>query len=334
MPRRARIDAPGALQHIICRGIQRCRIYRDDLDRQDFLGRLGQILRETRTTCYAWALMPNHFHLLLRTGNVPISTVMKRLLTGYAVRFNRRHRRCGHLFQNRYKSILCQEDAYLLELVRYIHLNPLRAKLVVSMGELDRFEFCGHGIILGKQQKDWQDVDKLLGMFGKRVGEARRNYRAYVEQGIEMGRRADLIGGGLIRSSGGWQAVKAMRRLRIHAKGDERILGESEFVLQVLKEQNEQLEKRTRMRARGVDPQRAAARVEEIFGLTLSELSQGSRLRSVVRARSVLCYWAVKELGMSGAQAARWLGIGQPAVQRSVVRGGKIARELNLVLFP
>ncbi len=213
-------------------------------------------------------------------------------------------------------------------------LNPLRAKLVVSMGELDRFEFCGHGIILGKQQKDWQEVDKLLGMFGKRVGEARRNYRAYVEQGIEMGRRADLIGGGLIRSSGGWQAVKAMRRLRIHAKGDERILGESEFVLQVLKEQNEQLETRTRMRARGVDPQRAAARVEEIFGLTLSELSQGSRLRSVVRARSVLCYWAVKELGMSGVQAARWLGIGQPAVQRSVVRGGKIARELNLVLFP
>ena len=88
------------------------------------------------------------------------------------------------------------------------------------------------------------------------------------------------------------------------------------------------------MQARGVDPQRAAARGEEIFGLTLSELSQGSRLRSVVRARSVLCYWAVKELGMSGAQAARWLGIGQPAVQRSVVRGGKIVRELNLVLFP
>jgi hypothetical protein len=194
--------------------------------------------------------MPNHFHLLLRTGDAPISTVMKRLLTGYAVRFNRRHRRSGHLFQNRYKSILCQEDVYLLELVRYIHLNPLRAKLVVSMGELDRFEFCGHGVILGKQQKDWQ------------------------------------------------------------------------------------LEKRTRMRARGVDPQRAAARVEEIFGLSLAELSHGSRVRSVVRARSVLCYWAVTELGMSGAQAARWLGIGQPAVQRSVVRGERIARELNLVLSP
>jgi len=212
MPRRARIDATGALQHIICRGIQRCRIYRDDSDRQDFLSRLGQIIGKTRATCYAWALMPNHFHLLLRTGEVPISIVMKRLLTGYAVTFNRRHRRCGHLFQNRYKSILCQEDSYLLELVRYIHLNPLRAKLVGSMAQLDHYGFCGHGVILGKHQKDWQDVDKLLGMFGKRVGEARRNYREYIEQGIELGRRSDLIGGGLIRSCGGWQAVKALRR--------------------------------------------------------------------------------------------------------------------------
>jgi chromosomal replication initiation ATPase DnaA len=125
-----------------------------------------------------------------------------------------------------------------------------------------------------------------------------------------------------------------MRRLRIHAKGDERILGESDFVLQVLKEHNKQLEKRTRIRSRGVDPQRTAARVEEIFGLTLDELSPGSRQRAVVKARSVLCYWAVKELGMSGAQTARWLGIGQPAVQRSVVRGEKIARELSPELLP
>jgi REP element-mobilizing transposase RayT len=334
MPRKPRIDAPGALHHIICRGIERRRIYRDDSDRQDFLNRLGPILSETRTTCYAWALLPNHFHLLLRTGDVTISIVMRRLLTGYAVRFNRRHRRCGHLFQNRYKSILCQEDAYLLELVRYIHLNPLRAKMVPSMDELDHYEFCGHGVILGKHQKEWQDVDKLLGMFGRRVAAARRDYRAYVEQGIELGRRPDLIGGGLVRSFGGWLAVKSMRRLRIHAKGDERILGESDFVLQVLKQHNEQLEQRTRIRSRGVDPQQAAARVKEIFGLTLEELSHGSRQRAVVKARSVLCYWAVKELGMSGVQTARWLGIGQPAVQRSVIRGEKIVRELSLVLLP
>jgi putative transposase len=106
MPRKARLDAPGALHHIIVRGIERRKIFKDDSDRDNFLNRLGGILRDSQTRCFAWALMSNHFHLLLRTGLVPISDVMRRLLTGYAVSFNLRHRRSGHLFQNRYKSIL------------------------------------------------------------------------------------------------------------------------------------------------------------------------------------------------------------------------------------
>ena len=130
MPRSARIDGPGALHHIIARGISRRRIFDDDADREAFLDRLGAVLNETDTACFAWALIPNHFHLVLRTGHVPVTTVMRRLLTGYAMNYNRRHRRSGHLFQNRYKSILCQQEPYFLELVRYLHLNPLRAKVV------------------------------------------------------------------------------------------------------------------------------------------------------------------------------------------------------------
>ena len=106
MPRQSRIDAPDALQHVIGRGISRRKIFSNDGDRDDFLKRLSGILSETQTACYAWALIPNHFHLLLRTGVMPISNVMSRLLTGYAAGYNRRHRRYGHLFQNRYKSIL------------------------------------------------------------------------------------------------------------------------------------------------------------------------------------------------------------------------------------
>ena len=136
MPRKARIDAPGALHHIIARGIENRKIFQDSYDRNNFLDRLGGIISETETRCYAWALMPNHFHLLFKTGLVPLATVMRRLLTGHAVTYNRRHRRHGHLFQNRYKSILCQEYTYLLELVRYIHLNPIRAKLVKDIQEL------------------------------------------------------------------------------------------------------------------------------------------------------------------------------------------------------
>jgi REP element-mobilizing transposase RayT len=113
VPRKARIDAPGALHHIIIRGIEQRQIFYDDRDRDQFLQRLEDILPDTETPCYAWALIPNHVHLLLKTGLTPIATIMRRLLTGYAVYFNRRHKRNGHLFQNRYKSILCQEDAYI-----------------------------------------------------------------------------------------------------------------------------------------------------------------------------------------------------------------------------
>ena len=127
MPRKSGIDTPGALQHVIARGINRQAIFSETVDYQDFVHRLGDILSTSTTSCYAWALLPNHFHLLLKPGDVSVSRVMQRLLTGYVVTYNRRHGRVGHLFQNRYKSILCQEEPYLLELVRYIHLNPLRA---------------------------------------------------------------------------------------------------------------------------------------------------------------------------------------------------------------
>jgi putative transposase len=152
MPRQPRLDAPGLLQHVMARGIERTKIFSDDKDRRSFLDRLATVLNETQTQCYAWALIPNHFHLLLRTGKTPLSKVMRRLMTGYAVTFNKRHKRSGHLFQNRYKSIVCEEDPYLLELIRYIHLNPLRAGLVKDLKELDKYPWSGHSAILGKHK--------------------------------------------------------------------------------------------------------------------------------------------------------------------------------------
>jgi len=152
MPRLARLDTPGLLQHVMARGMEGRKIFKDDKDRKSFLERLSLILEETQTHWYAWALIPNHFHLLLRTGLAPLSKVMRRLMTGYAVTFNRRHKRRGHLFQNRYKSIVCEEDAYLLELIRYIHLNPLRADLINDLKELDKYPWCGYSAILGHRK--------------------------------------------------------------------------------------------------------------------------------------------------------------------------------------
>jgi REP element-mobilizing transposase RayT len=332
MPRKARIDAPGALHHIICRGIERRRIFWDGEDRDRFVERLGTVLEETSTGCYGWALLSNHLHLLLRTGEAPIAHVMRRLLTGYVVTFNRRHRRYGQLFQNRYKSILCQEDSYLLELVRYIHLNPLRARLVKTLPELDRYAYCGHSRLMGYSISDWQDVEKVLGLFGKRVSTARRYYRSFVEQGISEGKRPDLIGGGLIRSNGGWAAFRAQSRERVHLKGDERILGNSDFVKTVLETAREELERRYRLRSEGFDFAKVLRRVCELLNIDSKEILLTGKQPLRVKAKSVLCYWAVKELGMTGTEVAKLVGLTQPAVSKAVQRGERFVLENKLKL--
>ena len=150
MARPVRLDAPGTLHHVMVRGIERSPVFKDDQEWRDFTSRMGMLAQETGTKIVAWALMRNDVHLLLFSGPAGISKFMGRLLTGYALRYNRRHRRNGHLFQNRYKSIVCEEERYLLELVRYIHLNPLRATVVKSVGELDQYPWCGHTILMGR----------------------------------------------------------------------------------------------------------------------------------------------------------------------------------------
>jgi putative transposase len=333
MPRKARIDAPGAVHHIIGRGIERQRIFWDDQDRHHFVERLGIVLNETSTGCYAWALLPNHFHLLLRTGHAPLAHVMSRLLTGYVVTFNRRHNRNGHLFQNRYKSILCQEDLYLLELVRYIHLNPLRAGVVKTLPQLDRYPYCGHRALMGYGANEWQDVEKVLRLFGKRASSSRKRYRSFVEKGIALGKRPDLVGGGLIRSSGGWAAFKAQARERMHLKGDERILGDSDFVETVLEKAREQIERRYRLQAEGFDFAKVVSCVSNLLKIDSKEILLTGKQPLRVKARSLVCYWAVKKLGIAGTEVAKLLDMTQPAVSKAVQRGEKLALKNNLDLL-
>jgi putative transposase len=333
MPRQSRIDAPGALYHIIARGNENRKLFEDKKDYQEFLARLGDILTHTQTICYAWALIPNHFHLFLRTSTVSIATIMRRLLTRYAIYFNRRHRRYGHLFQNRYKSILCQEDPYFLELVRYIHLNPLRANMVKSLASLDKYPYAGHSAMMGRVERQWQDTDYVLGWFGKRVKSARSKYHDFIKEGISMGKRPDLTGGGLVRSAGGWLNLIEMRRAKVFMKGDERILGEGDFVEQMLQEAGEAFEKKFLLKAQGWDMDKLAEYVAKLLDMDISDVWSAGKYRPIVRARSLLCYWAVRELGMSMASMAKRLGISSTAVMQSVARGEKLVKE-NSYHFP
>ncbi|MFC1495321.1 transposase [Thermodesulfobacteriota bacterium] len=314
------------------RGIEHKKIFRDNNDRDDFLTRLGKIFSETTTTCYAWALMSNHVHLLIRTGSAPISHVMRRLLTGYAVNFNHRYKRHGKLFQNRYKSILCQEDPYLLELVRYIHLNPLRAGLVKDFKQLGLFRFSGHSFMLGKRKNDWQAVDYVLSFFAKRKRTAIKRYLDYVSKGIERGKRSDLVGGGLIRSLGGWSEVKTLRKSGVRLKSDERILGDNEYVLDVLKEANERFERKYDLKSRGYNLEILSRRVAEIFNIKSEEIYLPGKYKKRVNARSVFSYWAVRELGETASNLAKKIGISQPAVSQAVERGERLVKEMGLEL--
>ena len=157
-------------------------------------------------------------------------------------------------------------------------------------------------------------------------------YSAYVQKGVERGHRPELIGGGLIRSAGGWAAVKDLRRTNARLKGDERILGDSDFVESVIEEQKEHLARRHHLQARGVDFDKVVGRVAEIFRLKPEKVQNNGKRPQQVKARSLLSYWAVKELEMSGVQIARKLKIGNSAVSRSVVRGEKIATDMKLKL--
>jgi len=355
MPRQPRLDAPGLLQHVMARGIERRKLFLDDADRQSFLDRLAIVLEETQTQCYAWALIPNHFHLLLRTGPTPLSKVMRKLMTGYAVTFNKRHKRAGHLFQNRYKSIVCEEDSYLLELIRYIHLNPLRAKLVQDINELDKYPWAGHSAILGQcksplipevsSQKSEvgeqapspsgppnqpptsnlqpptktplaeKTIEDVLLHFGETKRVAIKRYREFVEKGIKQGAREDLQGGGLVRSAGGDVSGLLGRKAEEREKGDARILGSGDFVSETLQQAEVKFEKKYL-------PKRPIEELIEIvagkLGLKPELICSGNRQRQYSEARSLVAWLAVEEIGHPAAEVARTLGISRVGVLLSL----------------
>jgi len=316
------------------RGIERRKIFRNDKDREDFLERLARLLPETQTGCYAWVFIPNHAHFLFRTGIVPLATLMRRLLTGYAVSFNRRHKRHGHLFQNRYKSIVCQEDVYLRELVRYIHLNPIRAEIVSNLTELNKHPYCGHCVLMGRKKRPWQNADYVLRYFGKSFRVARKGYFSYVEAGLDQGRRDDLTGGRLIRSVGGWTEASRLRlKGQHHIKSDERILGESDFVASVLSQADEKYDRQHELICRGYDLNGIAKRVAVICEIDPDDIFSKGKQREKVKARSLFCFWAVGELGITLTELARRLGISVPAVGYAVERGKAIARVNNYQLI-
>jgi REP element-mobilizing transposase RayT len=327
MPRQARLDAPGALHHIMVRGINRAAIFADDQDKARFLERLGENVTEGKCSVYAWVLMDNHVHLLFKSGRHGISAAMRKLLTWYAQYFNRRHNRTGHLFQNRYKSILCDEESYLLALVRYIHLNPARAKKVKTIEELDRYPWSGHSTIIGKTKQPWMDIDTVLLEFGDRKTKAISAYRRFVLEEFGAGRNPELTGGGLVRSQGGWSRVLALQSSGQKHESDERILGTGEFVHAVMREVEERQLRQTKLRKRGKGIADIIREECKKRGVNEQELNRGSRRRKVSLARAAIALRCKEEIGCSGAEIARHLGVNTTSINRAVEKAERMSSE-------
>lgn len=301
-------------QHVIIRGIEMRKTFLDDEDREFFLHRFSKLLVETETDCLAWVLMSNHIHLLLCPRWQKLGFLMRRLLTGYAIHFNLRHRRNGHLFQNRYKSIVCEEDPYLLELVRYIHLNPVRARLVKDVEGLDHYPWSGHSVLLGKGEMQGEAVEEVLGCFGRRIGAGRRNYRRFIVEGISQGRRAELVGGGLQRS----QKLNASEELQAY---DERVLGSGGFVegLRGRKELADRL-------PAGMSIGQLMGRVADEFGSKVEDIKRRGKNKVLADARAVVSYFAVRELGYNGSELGKMLHLSRSGVSVAAKRGEELVQ--------
>lgn len=312
MPRQPRLHVPGLIYHVMGRGIEGCKIFRDDNDREGFLKRLADgIGKPGGPRLYAWALLSNHFHLLLRSGGENLSTTMRRLMTGHAVTYNLHNKRQGHLFQNRFKSIIVEEEPYFLELVRYIHLNPVRCGIVKDMEGLARHPYTGHSVIMGKRHYDAQETNEVLSRFSDKRNKSIPAYNGFVAAGLHQGRRDELRGGGLIRSSGGIAAIMT-RKPDEHELSDERILGSGEFVESVLLGgENCRLAGMT-----SIDD--ILHEISEKSGISREQILGPSRNRRVSNARKEFFSVAHARAGVTLSMLARMTGRSHVAVRKAI----------------
>ncbi|MBL0057832.1 MAG: transposase [Elusimicrobia bacterium] len=329
MPRLARIDFPGLLHHVIARGINRQAVFIGKPDYADFLERVETSKEKVPNEILAWALMPNHFHLLIRSGPKGMIPFMRRLMTGYAGAFNLRHQRTGHLFSNRYKSIVCDENSYLLELVRYIHLNPLRAGLVKTVKDLEEFPYTGHSVLLKKNKAPWQSTEVVLRLFSKKLSTARDLYLSFIGNGASQGHREDLVGGGLGRSLGGAPRQVPHDSLKDRQLYDSRVLGSGDFVESVLKVVEKEEEIKRSIVRENLSLDEIGQRVADKCSINVEWLYLRNRTHRVSEAKALLVFLATEYLGKNNVEMSRLVKMTPAAAGRARMKGFNIAREIN-----
>lgn len=311
----SRLDYPGSLHHVMGRGAGGEHIFDTEADKVSFLSRLDSIAPAMGFKSYAWALMPNHFHLLLEVGDQGLFRIMHRLLTGFSVSYNKRHQRKGHVFMARFKSILVSRGEYLLELIRYIHLNPLRAGIVRSIEELDDYPWTGHRAMIHGNDRVWHRTEEVLNAFATEIHDGKCAYLEFLSAGI---RKRDSM----VLESGNLRIGKNGIVQTIGTESDQRrydyagmILGSLGFAAAYSKLLNRRRRK-TRDRAEEHELIEAlAARVCLHFSVNPARLTSSSRGGDLSSARRVLAQ-LLTEVGISRADISRRLNITYSGVTR------------------
>jgi len=309
MPRKPRIEFSGAFYHVIVRGNQKQRVFKDPADFQKYLLTLTVYKNRTGCRIYAYVLMSNHVHLLVERGDIPLSKVMQGLSQTYTMYFNRRYRTVGHLFQGRYKAILCDRDAYLLGLVKYIHENPLRARIVER---LDGYAWSSHQAYIGKSNAlALVDTDPVLRMFSENKSRARGKYLEFMAEKEGYGRK------------------------EVYATIDQRLKGDDAFVDRVL-EQHVREPKPKQLRRPSLEA--VAQAIVNRYETSLIDLRSMQRTGHLAQARRVFSVLAA-DLGYKAAEIGRFLEKDSTIVtlalrEREVVKDEVAAVERELLTVP
>ena len=285
MPRKLRVEVEGGLYHVITRGNDRQDIFHSEDDHLKFLALLKKQKEKSPFYLYAFCLMTNHVHLLIERQAETVGNIMRRLLTGYSQYYNRRYRHVGHVFQGRHKAILCDSDPFLSELVRYIHLNPVRAKWVINAED---YPFSSQRAYLGLEPAGIVDIDPVLRRFGNRKEIARERFAQFVRAGAALGHQE-----------------------KFYSSAAGNILGSEEFVdrtIHRLGEVERNVLRKARKQQRPFDQEALLCAVETVFGLMRSDFcGRGKNLRTVM-AKEVLILTG-RDAGATVTQLADLAGL-------------------------
>jgi len=303
MARKPRIEYEGAFYHVITRGNQRQKIFKDPLDYQKFLDILTSYKQRCHFYLYAYVLMPNHVHLLIETKDIRLSKILQGVHQRYTMYYNRRYKTVGHLFQGRYKAILCDRDRYLLALLKYIHRNPVRAKIAGGFG---KYPWSSYWAYLAKTDTlGLINTDQVLRMFSENEARARRHYEAFMNDGVTV------------------------KREDIYATIDQRVLGDERFVEEVVKKHGGDIKKERRKKEYSL-PQVVQA-LERQYGVSLEEMQSWGRTKEILTARRLFSTIA-KEYGYTGREIAAYLQKDPAAVTGYLRRSEDVRREVDTVM--